>query len=235
MTEFLAALLFAVSVTSIAPTSSTAPTTGSTVDTVATIADVDATPLRFAASYRPARQPVDQSTDAGPDRSDLNAKAPPPAFGTAGSMRFTVQAGGGFDVKTSRNAIAMAGVGVSYFMIDDLSLEFGLNALVFDQRGEDGYAPNFTMMLRWHFISKENWSMYVDGGAGVMYASRKVPPDGSKFNFTPQASIGVTYALTPTVRALAGVRWHHVSNARLYRDNPGRDHIMAYAGLSMPF
>jgi lipid A 3-O-deacylase len=37
------------------------------------------------------------------------------------------------------------------------------------------------------------------------------------------------------VRLLVGARWHHISNANLYRDNPGRDSLMGYVGLSFPF
>ena len=32
-----------------------------------------------------------------------------------------------------------------------------------------------------------------------------------------------------------GIKWHHISNADLFEDNPGRDSIMGYAGVSFPF
>ena len=37
------------------------------------------------------------------------------------------------------------------------------------------------------------------------------------------------------VRLLLGVRWYHVSNGRLDRDNPGIDSLYFWAGLSVGF
>ena len=69
----------------------------------------------------------------------------------------------------------------------------------------------------------------------MLYANEKVPGNGTEFNFTPQAGLGVTYDIGNEVRLIGGVKWHHISNADLDEDNPGRDSIMAYAGVSFPF
>jgi hypothetical protein len=62
-----------------------------------------------------------------------------------------------------------------------------------------------------------------------------VPFDGSQFNFTPQAGLGATMDIGQNRRWLIGVRWFHISNASLYANNPGRNNIMVYTGLSLPF
>ena len=62
-----------------------------------------------------------------------------------------------------------------------------------------------------------------------------MPENGSEFNFTPQAGFGLTYDIGNENRLIFGIKWHHISNADLYEDNPGRDSIMGYAGISFPF
>ena len=69
----------------------------------------------------------------------------------------------------------------------------------------------------------------------MLYTTNNVPSSGSEFNFTPQAGFGVTYDVGQDMRVILGFRWHHISNAELYSDNPGRDSIIGYAGLSFPF
>jgi hypothetical protein len=74
------------------------------------------------------------------------------------------------------------------------------------------------------------WGFFQDGGS-----TKNVPINGSEFNFTPQAGLGITWDIGEGNRWFAGVRWHHISNAGLYSDNPGRDSVLVYTGLSMPF
>jgi hypothetical protein len=156
-------------------------------------------------------------------------------FGTEGSWRINVQAGGGADVTDTEDWMAMGGVGLSYFMVKDLSIDFELNGWYFDQEEDNAVGANFNLLFRWHFMSKDTWSIYADAGAGMIVTSEDVPPDGSSFNFTPQAGVGTTFEVATNIRAMVGIRWHHVSNASLYAHNPGRDNALIYAGLSFPF
>jgi hypothetical protein len=61
------------------------------------------------------------------------------------------------------------------------------------------------------------------------------PDGGTYFNFTPQAGVGASFAVAEDTRLLAGVRWHHISNARSSDNNPGRDSLEIYAGVSFAF
>jgi hypothetical protein len=75
-------------------------------------------------------------------------------------------------------------------------------------------------------------------GIGVMGATGDVPDGGTPFDLMPRAGIGVTKQLTDDgLRLDVGVRWHHISNARINGDdeNPSRDGAMLYAGLIFPF
>ncbi len=168
--------------------------------------------------------------------------APKKNFGEMDSWRWMLQGGGGIDVRDSGNGFGLFGAGVSYFIIDNLSVDLELNGVYFNQNGSDAPGVNFTMLFRWHFFAREKWSIYLDIGAGLMKTTSIVPgrtPDepvgGSSFNFTPQAGGGFTLAVDDQARLFCGIRFYHVSNAQIFENNPGRDHVYLYAGVSFPF
>jgi opacity protein-like surface antigen len=180
-----------------------------------------------------------QPADA-PDRSDVPALPPP--FGTKDSMRWFVQAGGAVELDETENMFGLGGGGFSYFIVDDLSLEIEFNLMYFSQQGDDAFGVDFNLLMRWHFLVRETWSLYVDGGAGLLGTTEIVPgrssnqPDGgANLNFTPQAGGGVTFEVAENVRFFGGVRWYHISNANTHESNPARDSLFVYAGVSFPF
>jgi hypothetical protein len=126
-------------------------------------------------------------------------------------------------------------------MIENVSLELELNAVYFDQAGDNAYGANFNLLARWHFLARDRWSLYVDGGGGVMSTTERVPDRtggidrGSDFNFTPQGGVGLSHRVAENTRMLVGLRWHHISNARTHDENPARDSLLVYAGFSFAF
>lgn len=167
---------------------------------------------------------------------------PKPQFGEKDSWRWMLQGGAAFDVQDSDNRFGLLGGGVTYFIIDDLSLNLELNGLYFNQNGDDAFGINMSLLFRWHFLARDTWSIYLDGGAGLLETTAHVPGSssddpagGSSFNFTPQLGGGFTMAMDEETRFFAGMRWYHVSNAQLFEDNPGRDHVYLYAGVSFSF
>ncbi len=156
-------------------------------------------------------------------------------YGAEDTKRFYLHGGGGTAIKGGNDGMGVLGLGFEYFMADDLSVNLELNVAFFSQEIEDAWGGNLALLFRWHFINEGNWTMYVDGGAGLLYTSSDVPDHGSSFNFTPQAGIGFTYDIGHNNRLMFGGRWHHVSNANIYDENPGLDSIMVYAGINMPF
>jgi hypothetical protein len=163
------------------------------------------------------------------------AAAPVP-FGKKGSRRWTVHGAAAWSASNDDDRFLLGGVGVSYFIEDDLALDLEANVLRFQQSGDDTEGINFNLLFRWHFLAERRWSLYLDGGAGVLLTSDHVPEDGTAFNFTPQAGLGVSIELGDDgMRLMTGVRWQHISNANTSADNPGRDNVVAYVGLSFPF
>ncbi|MEM7228314.1 MAG: acyloxyacyl hydrolase [Planctomycetota bacterium] len=161
-----------------------------------------------------------------------------PAFGTKGSWRWQLHGMGGFSVNSRGSGNNEYGLGgaLSYFMEDALSLELELTAWYFDQEGEDAEGINFSILVRWQAYQRDTWTFFVEGGAGLLHSTSDVPDGpGSSFNFTPTAGFGFSFDIGNDRRLLTGLRWHHISNANLYTSNPGRDSIVFWAGISLPF
>lgn len=196
-------------------------------------------PLRFhdsrAESAVALERPVKSDSPNGQPIGLAAMQEASTPFGQQGSLRWSIHGGGGVDVKSSDNWHGLAGVGLSYFIIDDLSFDVELNGLYISQRGDDAWGANLNLLFRWHFIARDTWSLYFDGGAGMLGTTDHVPENGSGFNFTPQAGLGISFDVGQEARLMTGVRWHHISNANTFNRNPGRDSVMGYVGLSLPF
>ncbi|HMN97004.1 MAG TPA: acyloxyacyl hydrolase [Phycisphaerales bacterium] len=165
---------------------------------------------------------------AGPVEQPLKLR-----FGAADSMRLNILGAYANDFDDASQA--SAGVGFSWFFVDDLSLDLEFLGAGIFQPGPDTAAFNGNLLFRWHAVSRERWSLYFEAGAGLLFAGEDVPQGGTPVNFTPQAGFGTTFDIGDDTRLIIGVRWYHISNARASRDNPGRDSLMFVVGLSLPF
>ncbi len=180
------------------------------------------------------------ASDSNSDRgrsSDLIAQSAgeeaPPKFGQAGKPRWYVQGGVGADFDD--DLFGLVGTGVSYFVFDNHSINLELNGLAVDQQNNNAVGLNLALLVRSHWIRGENWSIYIDGGAGLLTTNNDVPDAGSSFNFTPQIGGGATFAVNDTQRIMTGLRWYHISNANTFEANPGLDAVYGYVGYNFPF
>lgn len=156
-----------------------------------------------------------------------------PRFGAAGSWRWQILGGGGTGTDSISNA--QFGAGVSWFVVDDLSVDVQANADYFDQSGPSAWGGDVELLFRWHFLARDTWSLYVDGGCGLMWTSHDVPPDSASFNFIPQAGAGITWEIASDTRLMLGARWFHASNANTGSPNPSYNGVFVYAGVSFGF
>lgn len=157
-------------------------------------------------------------------------------FGREGTANWTLGFTAANDLEDSTSYNAFGSIG--YFLADDVEIIGSVGAWYYSQPGDDAFGFNPAMIFRWHFVNTENWTVYLDAGIGVQVTSSDVPEQGTSYNFTPRAGLGVTRALDDAgTRLDAGVRWHHVSNARIEGDddNRGRDSVAFYAGIIFPF
>lgn len=156
-------------------------------------------------------------------------------FGHRGDDRWYVNAGAATTLDDDRaRRLGLVGAGLSHFFLNGHSINLELNGMAFDQTGDDAVGLNLNAMLRWHLYRADNWSVYVDGGAGLLGTTEDVPAAGSQLNFTPQVGAGATIRVKDEERLMVGLRWHHISNADLYPPNPGRDSLYGYVGWNFP-
>lgn len=174
------------------------------------------------------------------DDLTLSTEQPrPEPFGLKGQTRLTIGSGVAFGLEDDDDSTDFnLNVAWSRFLVDDIEMRLELGAWYFEQESDDAWGVNPNFVLRWHLLNKDRWTFYADAGIGLLFSTDDVPPGGTSANFTPRAGVGITHQMGDRgQRAELGVRWHHVSNARITgdSDNPDRDGIMIYAGYSFPF
>lgn len=175
-----------------------------------------------------------------PDRetgvdATLSPSSTPEPYGKAGQEWLTLGAAAAynFDEETDVNLHASW----SRFLADDFEWMWEGGVWYFSQQGDDAFGANLTMIARWHFINRDAWTLFADAGVGLLASSDNVPPDGTGINFTPRVGIGMTARIDDgPARLVAGLRWHHISNARILGEdgNPSRDAPLVYFGISIP-
>ncbi|MSR19046.1 MAG: acyloxyacyl hydrolase [Phycisphaerales bacterium] len=157
-------------------------------------------------------------------------------FGEEGSWRVNLLAGymNNLDGIQSEQVL----LGFSWFCLSGFSVDAQLNGQYFQQdiSGNTG-GGGADILFRWHFVRRDTFSVYLDGGFGMVFTGSDVPSGGATMNFTPQAGAGLTFAPDPSAdwRIMAGVRWYHLSNARTGSGNPGLNGVQCYAGITLPF
>lgn len=180
-----------------------------------------------------------QASPIEPDQADLPKLTAQfePTFGTKGQKHWYVQGAAATTLDREEafpQRFVLVGAGLSKFLFDGHSINLELNTIYFSQPDDDALGLNLALLMRWHFLRKSNWSLFIDGGAGVMGTTSDVPSKGASFNFTPQAGAGVHIKLKQQRQLMLGLRWHHISHADLFGANPGRDSIMGYVGVQFP-
>jgi hypothetical protein len=74
-----------------------------------------------------------------------------------------------------------------------------------------------------------NW--FVEGGVGLFYTDVRVPGFGSHWVFSPQAGIGWNFKIDFQRSFTLRLRYHHLSNAYLSRDNVSIDSLFFMVGM----
>jgi hypothetical protein len=128
----------------------------------------------------------------------------------------------------------------SRFVVDRMEVIGELSLRHFDMDSGSALGINPAIIFRYHWWTSDEeatWTFYTDIGIGFVLSTDDVPDTGSSFNFTPRLGLGITRRLDENIRLLLGLRWSHVSNARLWGDddNPGSDAPMVHVGVIWEF
>jgi opacity protein-like surface antigen len=149
--------------------------------------------------------------------------------------------GSWFEDYNNSNVTYWSGAVALAYYIDD---RLAINAELAGYDIESGYPEDievqmgsFTLQLRYHFLVRDRYSLYLDGGAGVRMADNRFPnyPSeerrGTRFGFVLRGGGGLTFRLTDHTHIFVGGEWHHVSNGHDKPNNPPTDGINIYTGL----
>ena len=70
---------------------------------------------------------------------------------------------------------------------------------------------------------------YIEGGIGLIYTGFRVEGQGSRLNFNPKAGFGFEFPIGRE-SLFTSLRWDHLSNAYLNRDNTSVDSVVLMFG-----
>lgn len=169
----------------------------------------------------------DDPTDSAP------APETPRPYGSADSWRWTWL--GVLGANSSDDIFSGVGFGIEHFFEDAMSIQVQVSGIYVGQSDTDAAGVAADLLWRWHFVQEPAWSLFLEGGVGVMWTTNDVPADGSDLNFSPQASLGVSSALNEHARLEVTAGYHHLSNGGLFPTNPSRDSLRVTVGVSVPF
>lgn len=180
-------------------------------------------------------------SDAAPPPGDSTLGAPAPLpYGDPGQWWISV--GLGLAPGQTESDFALDGrlnLSTSTFLVEDFELLMEWDLWGFSQEGKDSAGLSWSFVLRVHFPldDEKDTTFFLDGGVGLLGANNRVPAEGTNLNFLPKLGVGISHRLGESAsRLVGGVRWHHISNARILGEdrNPSRDGVMFYLGYTFP-
>ncbi len=190
--------------------------------------------LRTASFHQPDAEPTDPF--AIEDGADPTTPTGLPDYGEQGGNWLTFGTGLASNFTDAEDAYGF--IQYNYFIADDFEWAIELGGWALDDKTDYTAGVSVSSIFRWHFYRDDTWTTFADVGVGMLLAGHKVPDDGTNFNFLPRVGFGATYRLGESrSRLIGGLRWHHISNARIQGNdsNPGRDSAMLYLGVTIPF
>ena len=169
-----------------------------------------------------------------PDADTLTSSSKPRPYATQDSTAwwFEVGAGSNFD----EGWVPIGRVGFEWYPVEGFSLGASFDGIGVGLKDTSTTAGvDAALLIRWHVLRRTTWSLYFDGGCGFAVFADEVPTGASRFCFTPQLGVGITYEVADNARLLAGARWFHISNGQSATRNPGVDMLELYLGMTFAY
>jgi hypothetical protein len=93
-----------------------------------------------------------------------------------------------------------------------------------DSPGGDGVSFGTDLSLQWRHRQAVSVTLYYELGGGIQYAAgTPFPAHGSRWMFTINAGAGLLIPLKRNLQVKTALRYLHISNAGIFRDNAGYD------------
>ncbi len=156
--------------------------------------------------------------------------------GSAGhEIEYYTAVGLGATIGTTNETNWSAGVRFGWMLTDRRSdklfshrFEYAMDILpvfVNSQKNGTGRGVEFDpAVLKWNYTPHRRLQPFLELSFGIVETNIRIPPDDSRFNFTPSATAGVRILCGRTDWSI-GIRYLHFSNAYLEANNPGDDSI----------
>jgi hypothetical protein len=154
---------------------------------------------------------------------------------------YTLSLNGGYyvEIESPNERVNPCTLAANYYVKDGFALGIEVVGYKLDAKNgfDDAGAGGFNLSLRHHVYERGDFSLFLEAAFGMIYADDEFPPGGTRFNYTEQAGVGVTYRLKDNLFFVGGGRFIHISNAYIHgRDqNPGVNAFGGYAGLMWEF
>jgi hypothetical protein len=166
------------------------------------------------------------------------ANAADPTPFDKGTWNFSLYGSYVTPIRYSDNRFYNVNAAYGYYFWNNNSINLELQGSYVDQPGSDDDAllGAIGILGRWHFLVRDGWSLFIDGGGMVSYADHEVPIFGTNFNFIGKVGVGATidlHALGDDAYLIGGIRYFHLSNGQIRGrdDNPSYDGIQFWTGV----
>jgi len=152
-----------------------------------------------------------------------------------GTWNFSLSASYVSPIRYSDDKLYNVNVAGGYYFWNNNSINLELQGSYVDQPGgdDDALLGAVGILGRWHFLVRDKWSLFIDGGGMVSYADHEVPIFGTNFNFIGKVGAGASIDLGDRTYLIGGVRYFHLSNGQIRGrdDNPSYDGIQFWTGV----
>ena len=156
-----------------------------------------------------------------------------------GTWNFSLSGSYVSPVRFSEDRFYNVTVASGYYFMNNNSINLELQGSWVDQPGggdDDALLGAVGVLGRWHFLVRDKWSLFIDGGGMVSYADHIVPITpyaGTHFNFIGKVGGGASWEIDEHTYLIGGVRYFHLSNGQIRGrdDNPSYDGIQFWAGV----
>lgn len=149
--------------------------------------------------------------------------------------------GKGVNGSTASTGVAWTGVHYKRIMTDVKgsgfwrgTFEYGaeLQPLFLIFQEETVYGFHFSpLLMRWNFQRPGSHLVpFFELGGGMLFTQDKVPERSSRFNFTPQTGVGLSFFSAGRNGVTFQLKYMHISNAGIKKPNPGINSIQMLAG-----
>jgi len=123
--------------------------------------------------------------------------------------------------------------GVGYYIFDNFSLNLEAAGYYDNQPVRNTVITAGDLMIRHHLFHSGRFSFFGEGVVGITYADHRAPASGTYYNYMVEPGLGATFQLHDNLNLMGGVRYFHLSNARLEGPdrNPSINATQVYIGL----